>query len=99
LDCISTTNLADQQTYYNFPILVGVSPVVITVYFFPDIDECSRNPCHNNANCTDHEGSFECHCNIGFSGNGLNCTSRDNFHTSRFVFLTDSNGLLNVFYS
>lgn len=30
-----------------------------------------------NANCTDNEGTFECRCKKGFSGNRLSCTSKD----------------------
>ena len=44
----------------------------------PDIDECEdpgNNPiCHEHANCTDSEGSYECTCNTGFSGDGFNCS-------------------------
>jgi hypothetical protein len=43
---------------------------------FLDINECSSKPCHHNATCTDNEGSFDCECNVGFSGNGLNCSSK-----------------------
>ena len=40
-----------------------------------DIDECSRgtNDCHISAECTDTDGSFNCSCNTGFIGNGVNC--------------------------
>ena len=65
--------------------------------WFIDINECLNNPCHDNANCTDTEGSFDCQCNSGASGNGRNCTSKGIFHTRGFIFLTDTNGLLNVF--
>ena len=41
-----------------------------------DIDECAQNPCHFNATCTDTVGSYECHCDPGFSGNGKNCSSK-----------------------
>ena len=40
----------------------------------PDINECARdedNNCDpNNATCTNTVGSFECACNIGYSGDG-----------------------------
>ena len=42
---------------------------------FVDIDECLLNPCHANASCNDTQGSFTCQCNIGYSGNGFNCSS------------------------
>ena len=43
-----------------------------------DIDECEldMDNCHMNATCADVIGSFECECNSGFEGNGVNCTSK-----------------------
>ena len=32
------------------------------------------NDCHENASCTDTDGSFNCTCNPGFEGDGVNCT-------------------------
>ena len=59
-----------------FFILFNISCVL-----FIDIDECNTSPCHYNASCTDNDGSFVCQCNIGFSGDGLNCTSKASFFT------------------
>ena len=42
-------------------------------FFFPDIDECQFDVCDKNANCSDVDGSFECTCNTGFSGDGITC--------------------------
>jgi hypothetical protein len=41
---------------------------------FSDVNECLRNPCHYNASCTDNEGSFNCQCKVGFSGDGHSCS-------------------------
>ena len=43
-----------------------------------DIDECARgsHECDINANCTNTDGSFMCVCNIGFTGDGLQCCKR-----------------------
>ena len=44
-----------------------------------DIDECESddlNNCHENAQCTNTEGSFNCSCNPGYIGDGVNCTSK-----------------------
>lgn len=41
-----------------------------------DIDECSEhklNKCHKEAECSNIEGSFRCHCRAGYLGNGLEC--------------------------
>ena len=53
----------------------------VSLSYFEDIDECLNTPCNSNANCTDNEGSFDCQCNAGFSGDGLNCTSKINIDT------------------
>ena len=43
-----------------------------------DIDECTvSNPCHEKATCNDTYGSYNCSCNSGFTGDGLNCTDID----------------------
>lgn len=52
--------------------------VLHLVCFLPaDIDECSTdsNECHINATCTNTEGSYNCSCDLGFTGDGFNCTS------------------------
>jgi len=40
-----------------------------------DIDECSAesNPCDENADCTNSDGSYNCTCKQGFTGNGTSC--------------------------
>jgi len=39
----------------------------------PDIDECELEPCHEQATCTNTDGSYTCACNPGFSGDGTDC--------------------------
>ena len=41
-----------------------------------DIDECGvgNNQCHEDAHCTNTEGSYVCACLPGFQGDGYNCT-------------------------
>ena len=41
-----------------------------------NIDECTSdlNICHEEATCVDTEGSYNCECNDGFIGDGVNCT-------------------------
>lgn len=40
-----------------------------------DFDECSLepNPCDNNADCRNNEGSYTCACKLGYSGDGAAC--------------------------
>ena len=48
-----------------------------------DIDECDVSPpCDDNASCTNTEGSFECECKIGFTGDGWNCSGINNKDTA-----------------
>lgn len=45
-----------------------------------DVDECSEVPsvCVDNADCTDTDGSFECACRTGYSGDGRsNCSGEE----------------------
>ena len=47
-------------------------------FYSQDIDECRRNldNCHENAVCTNTEGSYTCTCNRGFTGDGFSCTGK-----------------------
>ena len=49
----------------------------IIPFLYSDINECDRdelNNCDENAQCTDMDGSYNCSCNFGYSGNGYTCT-------------------------
>ena len=42
---------------------------------FLDIVNCENDDgCHDNATCTDDNGSYTCVCKNGFTGDGFNCT-------------------------
>ena len=49
--------------------------LITLLLFIVDVDECNENEdnCHNNATCTNNEGSFVCKCKTGFSGDGVTC--------------------------
>ena len=41
-----------------------------------DINECQTNNggCNSDATCTNNQGSFTCTCEVGFTGNGFQCS-------------------------
>ena len=41
-----------------------------------DIDECAigTDMCDTNANCTNTDGSYNCTCDNGYSGDGFTCS-------------------------
>merc|ERR1712002_496709 len=53
-------------------------------------DECDlgEDDCHNNAVCTDTDGSFTCACKSGYSGDGKTCTKKP----VEYVVVTAANG-------
>ena len=54
-----------------------------------DINECISGSaeCHDNATCSNSDGSYECPCNTGFSGDGINCISEILYIPSLFPVL------------
>ena len=51
----------------------------IYCFFLIDVNECNNVPsvCHQNATCTNSEGSYSCQCGNGYSGDGkINCTGK-----------------------
>ena len=42
-----------------------------------DVDECEQEPCSENAECLNTEGTFNCSCSTGFVGDGFSCSDID----------------------
>ena len=40
-----------------------------------DLNECEMSVCSENADCTNIVGSYMCQCQLGYSGDGLMCSS------------------------
>lgn len=51
---------------------------------FPDIDDCSTNPCHNGGTCRDLVSDFFCDCKNGWKGK--TCHSRKSLPHFLFFF-------------
>ena len=48
--------------------------VYLYLPFVLDINECEPvSPCHANATCNNTDGSFNCTCNDGYTGDGFTC--------------------------
>ena len=60
------------------------------LHMFLDINECAQDmdECADDATCFDTDGSYECACDLGFTGNGFNCSSNLIFPTSEYVLLS-----------
>ena len=64
---------------YCLYICTVVSPHLPTNHIImhagPDVDECAMgiDNCDSNAECMNTEGSFNCTCNPGYTGDGLLC--------------------------
>ena len=52
-----------------------------------DVNECSlqTDNCSTNAYCTDTEGSYNCTCNFGYTGNGVTCCKRTTVALARIL--------------
>ena len=64
-------------------ILFDDFQILHVLYLIVDINECESddlNNCHENAQCTNTEGSFTCSCNPGYTGDGVNCSSKILIH-------------------
>ena len=67
---------------YSTNILCGDVSLTLYMYILTDIDECMEySPCDVNATCNNTIGSFNCECNIGYSGDGMNCSSTSPSHS------------------
>ena len=52
---------------------------VFNIVLFPDVNECELeiDSCNSNADCMDTDGSYNCTCKLGFTGNGTACDGND----------------------
>ena len=82
---VSKNNMIMQQStdldIVNETYLFGILKCLYSIHLFIfilDLDECvtELDNCHKSATCNNTFGCFECTCNSGFVGDGVNCTSK-----------------------
>ena len=78
--------IANNPNLLRFSNFMCTTFLSIVLTFSKDINECLRNThsCHDNATCTNTEGSFYCTCNVGYSGTGTFCTGTVNIYLDRY---------------
>ena len=67
-----------EQVLVRIALLLGLMQVK-ALHYNADVDECEvddLNNCHESAQCTNTVGSYTCSCNPGYTGDGVNCTSK-----------------------
>ena len=66
--------------YQLFSIVKKRSMTIFRIHLSSsDVDECNSsggNQCHQDAMCTNTEGSYVCRCKKGFVGDGFSCTRK-----------------------
>ena len=68
-------NREQVECFYAYSLLKVHARLYSQFFNISDIDECSsgNHKCDPNATCTNTEGSYQCQCNSGYTGNGYNC--------------------------
>ena len=88
--------LYQRVSYMQSNIVQVLEYCIFYIFIFStDIDECSSasaNECDSNANCTNTEGSYNCMCFNGYSGNGTTCTGKKNLHRKTLFEFTINPG-------
>ena len=73
------TDLSVQVSHF-MPTPCRSSQIMLCLSVGLDVDECAELPCHEDADCIDTDGSFECTCRTGYSGDALNNCSSNYLH-------------------
>ena len=66
------------EQYYMPSHCIACRVCVHHILFLQDINECEENPssCDVNANCTNTDGSYDCTCKTGYTGDGKSCSGK-----------------------
>ena len=77
--CVCYDVVKFRHISYFCSLCISMTNMLVLISYSVDFNECvndSTNNCHINATCLNTEGSFQCQCLEGFSGNGVNCTGK-----------------------
>ncbi|XP_028416458.1 uncharacterized protein LOC114540535 [Dendronephthya gigantea] len=78
VDEITSQEVLEKNASYDHIYLINTT-TINNKSCLQDTDECAleKPKCHSNATCINTNGSYECHCRSGFTGNGTTCSDID----------------------
>ena len=102
---LSPTKNAKIDTEKNHLLSLLFQVMALSPSLILDIDECNRlglpsdyqhlaHSCHDDAKCTNTNGSYYCKCLLGYSGNGKQCDGRSRLKRHRSARDSVVKGLL-----
>ena len=71
--------------YFVLTLFITLRMLLKSCFLFLDENECNlaRSPCDLNAICINTNGSFQCECNAGFTGDGFRCGGRPRINEAK----------------
>lgn len=71
------------MSWFVYHALILSSRVVMQLFYFADVDECTRHEgiCDIRAQCNNTDGNYTCQCLHGWSGSGQQCQDVDECST------------------
>ena len=71
---------------------------IITILFSTDINECDDGTasCDVNAQCINTDGSYNCSCSSGYSGDRMTCTGMNIIANQYFKIIVPSHAIIDI---
>ena len=74
--CINGTRMDEDENCTGMLLYCAKYFTLRTILNLTDINECEEgtHDCSNFAKCVNVPGDYDCHCLVGFEGDGMTCT-------------------------